>query len=76
MSDTMLLGVLRMPPTCWSRDAMDVAQRHQRYLQAAARIESDAAEIARLRAELRKAQQQIDANLPAKKAAQLLAEGI
>lgn len=35
MSEVMLLGVLRMPPECWSGDPLDVGQRHSRYLEAA-----------------------------------------
>lgn len=38
MSDAMLLGVLRMPPELWDESAIDVAQRHSRYLQAADEI--------------------------------------
>jgi hypothetical protein len=39
MSDTMLLGVLRMPPGLWDNGPIDVMQRHSRYLEAADRIE-------------------------------------
>ncbi len=39
MSDTMLLGVLRMPPDCWTNDPIDIMQRHCRYVQAADEIE-------------------------------------
>jgi hypothetical protein len=39
MSDTMLLGVLRIPPHLWSNGPIDVQQRHSRYLEAADRIE-------------------------------------
>lgn len=49
MSDTMLLGVLCMPPEMWDDSALDVTQRHGRYMQAARRIEEDAREIERLR---------------------------
>ena len=49
MSDVSLLGVLCMPPSLWSGDAMDVSQRHQRYLQAAKRIQDDEQELERLR---------------------------
>lgn len=46
MSDVMLLGVLRIPPTMWGDDAIDVAQRYSRYLEATDRIESDEYTIA------------------------------
>lgn len=49
MSDTMLLGVLRMPVD--ESDPLCMAQFVQRARQAADRIESDAAEIARLQSE-------------------------
>jgi hypothetical protein len=49
MSDVMLIGVLRMPPECWSGDAIDVMQRHSRYLQAADRIEAADAKLAKVR---------------------------
>lgn len=48
MGDTMLIGVLRMPPDLWSRDPMDIKQRHGRYIQAADRIEKDADRITAL----------------------------
>lgn len=48
MSDVMLLGVLRMPPTMWDDGAIDVAQRYSRYLEAADRIENDEAKIAEI----------------------------
>lgn len=38
MGDTMLHGVLRMPPNCWSGTELDVTQRHSRYIQASERI--------------------------------------
>lgn len=44
MGDTMLHGVLRMPPELWTNTPIDIQQRHSRYLEA-----SD--ELARLRAE-------------------------
>lgn len=50
MSDTMLLGVLRMPLPD-DPDALTVAQLAWRAGQAADRIEHDATEIRRLRAE-------------------------
>lgn len=51
MSDVMLLGVLRMPPSIWlDQSALDVAQRHSYYVSAADRIEADAKDIANLRA--------------------------
>lgn len=49
MSDVMLLGVLRMPPTMWDDGAIDVAQRYSRYLEAADRIEKDEAKISDMR---------------------------
>ena len=36
---TVSLGILRMPPSCWSGDEMDVFQRHQTYKWAADEIE-------------------------------------
>jgi hypothetical protein len=39
MSDTMLHGVLQMPPELWTNDAIDTAHRHSRYLEASKRIE-------------------------------------
>ena len=56
MSDVMLLGVLRMPPECWTGDPVDEAQRFGRYKQAAHRIESDAARISELEAIIEAAQ--------------------
>lgn len=53
MSDVMLLGVLRMPPTIWNDDAIDVAQRYSRYLEAANRIENDELKILELEDRLR-----------------------
>lgn len=53
MSDLMLIGVLRMPPDMWHGDPMDVHQRHQRYEQAADRIESDYARISSLEKEVK-----------------------
>ena len=40
MSDTMLLGVLRMPPELWDNGHIDTMQRHSRYLEAADKIEA------------------------------------
>lgn len=51
MSDVMLLGVLRMPPEMWNGDALDVHQRHGRYLEAADTIEELRDEVDALRAE-------------------------
>jgi hypothetical protein len=48
MSDIMLHGVLRMPPELWGNDAMDVMQRHLRYLQSSDRIYSDEKKILEL----------------------------
>lgn len=61
MSDTMLLGVLRMPIHCWSDSELDQMQRHSRYLEAADRIESDEAKIVELRALI----QRLSENTPA-----------
>ena len=55
MSDTMLLGVLRMPPDLWADGPIDQQQRHERYLQAADKIEQLRAEVERLRALLNEA---------------------
>lgn len=52
MSDTMLLGVLCMPPEMWDDSALDVTQRYGRYMQAAHRIEEDARELEQLRAKV------------------------
>lgn len=52
MGDTMLIGVLRMPVEVWSDDPLDQHQRQGRYVQAAERIEADAARIAELEAEV------------------------
>lgn len=38
MSDAMLHGILQMPPELWSNDAIDIAQRYGRYLDASKRI--------------------------------------
>ena len=48
MSDTMLIGVLRMPPKLWGNGAIDVAQRHSYYMIAADRIEKDTVRIREL----------------------------
>ncbi len=53
MSDVMLLGVLRMPPTMWNDGAINVAQRYSRYLEAADRIEKDELRILELEDRLR-----------------------
>lgn len=53
MSDVMLIGILRMPQNLWSTcDPVGETQRHDTYLQAADRIESDAAEIEKLKAQV------------------------
>lgn len=41
MSDTMLLGVLRMPIQLWQDSELDKLQRHSRYIEAADRIEQN-----------------------------------
>lgn len=38
MSDTMLHIILQMLPELWTNDAIDIAQRHGRYLEASKRI--------------------------------------
>lgn len=48
MSDTMLLGVLRMPIECWMPTKIDDLQRYKRYLEAANRIEEDQKYIEKL----------------------------
>lgn len=45
----ILNGVLRMPPSCWSDDELDVYQRYSRYREAADLIEKQQAEIETLR---------------------------
>lgn len=50
MSDTMLHGVLCMPPELWQDTELDKRQRYSRYLAASRRIEDDEREIERLRA--------------------------
>jgi len=45
MSDTMLLGVLRLPIRCWDESELGQLQRYSRYLEAADRIESDQAKL-------------------------------
>lgn len=60
MSDTMLLGVLRMPPELWTDSPIDVRQRHARYMQAAAHIECAAIEIEHLQTELAEARRERD----------------
>ena len=59
MSEIML-GVLRMPQSCWSGDEIDTAQRHAAYCEAADLIEEltidrdcQRHEIERLREEIR-----------------------
>ena len=39
MSDTMLHGVLNMPPEIWPDDEIDKLQRYGRYMEASRRIE-------------------------------------
>jgi hypothetical protein len=42
MNDTMLLNILRLPPTVWrGKDELDILGRYRHYLDAADRIESD-----------------------------------
>lgn len=53
MSDTMLHGVLNMPPEIWRDDEIDKMQRYSRYRQASRRIEDDEREIDSLRSALR-----------------------
>lgn len=40
MSDVMEQAVLLMPPELWTNDAIDVRQRHARYVQAAKDLET------------------------------------
>lgn len=54
MSDTMLHGVLCMPPELWQDTELDKRQRYSRYLAASRRIEDDEREIERLREALRR----------------------
>lgn len=49
----MLLGVLNMPPDCWTGDPMDQSQRHSYYREAAERIYKDGLRIAELEKVLR-----------------------
>lgn len=56
MSDVMLIGVLRMPTEMITGDQISLHQFIGRARQAAGRIESDGAEIDRLRAALERAQ--------------------
>lgn len=63
MSDLMLLGVLRMPPELWNDSPLDIRQRHSRYIEAAARIESDAAELEALRHDLERSMENHNATL-------------
>lgn len=51
MSDTMLHGVLRMPPDCWRDDPIDQQQRYSRYIQASERIEQQNDALETLKAE-------------------------
>ena len=53
MSDLMLLEVLRMPPELWTGEAIDVTQRHARYIDAADRIEAQQSKIATLTEQVR-----------------------
>lgn len=52
MGDTMLHGVLRMPPHIWCDSELDKAQRHSRYLEASERIIRQDDRIAELEAEV------------------------
>ena len=53
MSDLMLFAVLRMPPELWTGEAIDVRQRHARYIDAADRIEAQQSKIATLTEQVR-----------------------
>ena len=53
MSELMLLAVLRMPPELWTGEAIDVIQRHARYIDAADRIEAQQSKIATLTEQVR-----------------------
>lgn len=39
MSNTILLGVLRMPPELWLGNHLDQIQRYARYMEAAEKVE-------------------------------------
>ena len=52
VSDTMLHGVLLMPPELWTSEPIDVCKRHWRYMQASERIIEQEQEIERLRKDL------------------------
>jgi len=39
MSNTMLIGILKMPPELWRDDELDKVQRHSSYVRAAEMIE-------------------------------------
>ena len=52
MSDTMLIGILRMTYDLWSDSAIDKVQRQSAYIQAADRIEADENRIAELEQQL------------------------
>jgi hypothetical protein len=54
MSDTTLLGVLRMPIGLWQDSPLDKIQRHSCYLQAADRIEAQKQRIEELESALKK----------------------
>ncbi len=60
MSDTMLHGVLCMPPELWQDTELDRLQRYHRYLEASERIEHDALAITVLPAEVERARAQRD----------------
>lgn len=40
MSSVMLQGVLRMPPELWTSDPVSIGQRHDRYLEAANKLQA------------------------------------
>jgi hypothetical protein len=46
VSNTMLHGVLNMPPEAWSNSPLDTAQRHGRYVEASNRIQDLERELA------------------------------
>tara|TARA_R110001606_G_scaffold347666_1_gene497052 strand:- start:169 stop:414 length:246 start_codon:yes stop_codon:yes gene_type:complete len=49
MGDTMLHGVLNMPPETWSDDPINQAQRHSRYIEASERIKRQDQQIATMK---------------------------
>ena len=61
---TILLGVLRMPPDCWSGDEIDTAQRHAAYCEAADLIEELTIDRDCLKHEIRRLREEIRCSRP------------